>query len=72
MGSKMQKSCQAAAEFFKAANPADEFFLVQFNDRPELVVPFTTDTIRSRTRSYSRNREAAQLCWMPFTWPCTK
>jgi Ca-activated chloride channel family protein len=44
MGSKLQKSRQAAAEFFKTANPADEFFLVQFNDRPELNVPFTTDT----------------------------
>src|SRR5690348_12893751 len=44
MGQKLQKSRQAAAEFFKTANPADEFFLVQFNDRPELTVPFTTDT----------------------------
>jgi Ca-activated chloride channel homolog len=44
MGSKLQKSRQAAAEFFKTANPSDEFFLVQFNDRPELSVPFTTDT----------------------------
>ncbi|MGC2661290.1 MAG: VWA domain-containing protein [Bryobacteraceae bacterium] len=44
MGSKLQKSRQAAAEFFKTANPADEFFLVQFNDRPELTVPFTSDT----------------------------
>ncbi len=44
MGPKLQKSRQAAAEFFKTANPSDEFFLVQFNDRPELTVPFTTDT----------------------------
>lgn len=44
MGAKLQKSRQAAAEFFKTANPSDEFFLVQFNDRPELTVPFTTDT----------------------------
>src|SRR5271166_3888030 len=44
MGSKLQKSRQAAAQFFKTANPADEFFLVQFNDRPTLVVPFTSDT----------------------------
>jgi VWFA-related protein len=44
MGPKLQRSRQAAAEFFKTANPADEFFLVQFNDRPELSVPFTTDT----------------------------
>jgi VWFA-related protein len=44
MGPKLQKSREAAAEFFKTANPSDEFFLVQFNDRPELAVPFTTDT----------------------------
>jgi Ca-activated chloride channel homolog len=44
MGQKLQKSRQAAVEFFKTANPADEFFLVQFNDRPELSVPFTSDT----------------------------
>jgi Ca-activated chloride channel family protein len=44
MGSKLQKSRQAAAQFFKTANPQDEFFLIEFNDRPQLVVPFTTDT----------------------------
>jgi len=44
MGSKLQKSRQAATEFFKTANPSDEFFLVQFNDRPELTQAFTTDT----------------------------
>ncbi len=44
MGAKLQKSRQAAVQFFKTANPEDEFFLIEFNDRPELVVPFTTDT----------------------------
>src|SRR5205814_8280894 len=44
IGSKLQRSRQAAAESFKTANPADQFFLVQFNDRPELSVPFATDT----------------------------
>jgi VWFA-related protein len=44
MGPKLQKSRQAAVQFFKTANPEDEFFLIEFNDRPELVVPFTTDT----------------------------
>ncbi len=44
MGQKLQKSRQAATEFFKTANPSDEFFLVQFNDRPQLAVPFTADT----------------------------
>jgi VWFA-related protein len=50
MGAKLSKSRQATAQFFKTANPEDEFFLIQFNDRPELVVPFTpnVDEIQSR------------------------
>jgi len=61
MGPKLQKSRQAAAEFFKTANPSDEFFLVQFNDRPELTVPFTTDTDKIQstlTFTQSRGRTA--------------
>lgn len=41
MGPKLEKSRQAVAEFFKTANPEDEGFLVEFNDRPELVHGFT-------------------------------
>lgn len=61
MGPKLQKSRQAAAEFFKTSNPADEFFLVQFNDRPELAVPFTTDTAKIQsalTFTQSKGRTA--------------
>ena len=43
MDNKMGKSREAVAQFFKTANPEDEFFLVRFNDRPELVDDFTTD-----------------------------
>jgi Ca-activated chloride channel homolog len=43
MGNKLNKSRQAVGEFFKTANPEDEFFLVQFNDRPELIQDFTTN-----------------------------
>ena len=50
MGPKLQKSRQAAVQFFKTANPADEFFLVEFSDRPEMVVPFTTDTDEIQNR----------------------
>lgn len=50
MGAKLVKSRQAATQFFKAANPEDEFFLVQFNDRPELVVPFTHQTEEIQNR----------------------
>jgi Ca-activated chloride channel homolog len=41
MGTKLQKSRQAAAEFFKTSNPEDDYFLVEFNDQPKLVVPLT-------------------------------
>lgn len=50
MGAKLAKSRQAAAQFFKTANPEDEFFLIQFNDRPELVVPFTHQTEEIQNR----------------------
>jgi len=42
MGSKLERSRQAVAQFMRTANPEDEFFLVQFNDRPELSVPLTS------------------------------
>jgi Ca-activated chloride channel family protein len=50
MGSKLQKSRQAVAQFLKTSNPEDEFFLIQFNDRPEIVVPFTPNTEEVQNR----------------------
>jgi Ca-activated chloride channel family protein len=50
MGSKLSKSRQAAAQLFKTANPEDEFFLVQFNNRPELSVGFTSNTEEIQNR----------------------
>src|SRR5215467_14616022 len=44
MGSKLDKSRQAVAQFFKTANPEDEFFLVEFNDNPTLISGFTHNT----------------------------
>jgi VWFA-related protein len=41
MGDKLSKSRQAVAELMKTANPEDEFFLVEFSDRPDLSVGFT-------------------------------
>ena len=43
MRNKMAKASEAAAEFFKFANPEDEFFLVEFNGHARLNVPFTRD-----------------------------
>lgn len=44
MHNKMRKSSEAALTFFKTANPDDEFFLVEFNERAKLTVPFTPDS----------------------------
>lgn len=43
MKNKMRRSSEAAATFFRTANQQDEFFLIEFNDRPKLTVPFTND-----------------------------
>jgi Ca-activated chloride channel homolog len=43
MRNKIRKSSEAAAAFFKTANFDDEFFLIEFNERPKLAVPFTRD-----------------------------
>lgn len=41
MSDKIDKAKLAVIEFFKTANPDDEFFLIAFNDRPELISDFT-------------------------------
>ena len=42
MSNKIDKAREAVVEFFRTANPQDEFFMIAFNDRPELVSDFTT------------------------------
>ena len=46
MGDKIELLKNAASQFVKAANPADEYFIVQFQARPRIAVPFTTDADR--------------------------
>ena len=41
MANKIGKAREAAVQFFKTANPQDEFFLVSFNERAELTSAFT-------------------------------
>jgi Ca-activated chloride channel homolog len=41
MANKIGKAREAAIQFFKTANPQDEFFLVSFNERAELTSSFT-------------------------------
>ncbi len=42
MADKIDKSRQAVVEFFRTANPQDEFFLITFSDKPEVLVDFTS------------------------------
>jgi VWFA-related protein len=61
MGAKLRESRQAATEFFKNANPEDEFFLVEFNDQPKLVSPLGTAVEEIRNQlifSQSKGRTA--------------
>jgi Ca-activated chloride channel homolog len=44
MGRKMQVSAAAAEAFLKTTNPGDEFFLIEFAERPRLAVSFTSDS----------------------------
>ena len=50
MANKIGKAREAALQFFKTANPQDEFFLVSFNERAELTSAFTNsiEDIQSR------------------------
>jgi len=42
MSSKMERAKEAVIEFFKTANPQDEFFMITFSDEPEAVTDFTS------------------------------
>lgn len=50
MADKIEKSRLAAVQFFKTANPQDEFFLINFNDRAQLVSPFTASVEELQNR----------------------
>lgn len=42
MSNKLEKAREAVVEFFRTANPQDEFFTIAFSERPELLADFTT------------------------------
>ncbi|MGA9505677.1 MAG: VWA domain-containing protein, partial [Terriglobales bacterium] len=50
MSSKIERAREAVVEFFKTANPQDEFFMITFSDRPEEIADFTSsvDDIQGR------------------------
>jgi Ca-activated chloride channel homolog len=63
MANKVGKAKEAALQFFKTANPQDEFFLVSFNERAEVTSTFTSNTedLQSRILSASAKGRTALL-----------
>jgi Ca-activated chloride channel homolog len=43
MSDKINRARNSIIEFLHTANPQDEFFVIGFNDRPELIEDFTSD-----------------------------
>jgi Ca-activated chloride channel family protein len=43
MASKFVRARKALTEFLRTSNPQDEFFVVGFNDRPSIIVDYTSD-----------------------------
>jgi Ca-activated chloride channel family protein len=50
MKDKINTAREAAATFLKSGNPDDEYFLVGFANRPELMAGFTTDITRLQSK----------------------
>jgi Ca-activated chloride channel homolog len=63
MSNKIAKAREAAIQFFKTANPADEFFMVSFNERAELTSTFTNsvEDLQSRMLTTSPKGRTALL-----------
>ena len=50
MKDKIGTAREAAATFLKTGNPEDEYFLVTFANRPEVVADFTTDVTKLQSK----------------------
>ncbi|MBZ5513307.1 MAG: VWA domain-containing protein [Acidobacteriia bacterium] len=63
MGDKIQKSKEAALQFFRTSNPQDEFMLVSFSDSPDLVSSFTSkfENIQDRLLTVKSSGRTALL-----------
>jgi Ca-activated chloride channel homolog len=63
MANKVIRARDSILQFMKTSNPQDEFFVVGFNDRPELIDDFTssTDDIEARLATVKAGRRTALL-----------
>jgi Ca-activated chloride channel homolog len=63
MTSKLIRAREAILQFIKTANPEDEFFVIGFNDRPELIEDFTSsvEDIQARLATVRSGHRTALL-----------
>jgi Ca-activated chloride channel family protein len=63
MTSKLIRARESILEFIKTANPQDEFFVIGFNDRPELIEDFTSsvEDIQARLATVRSGHRTALL-----------
>lgn len=63
MTSKLIRAREAIVQFVKTANPEDEFFVIGFNDRPELIEDFTSsvEDIQARLATVRSGHRTALL-----------
>jgi Ca-activated chloride channel family protein len=63
MTSKLVRAREAILQFIKTANPQDEFYVIGFNDRPELIEDFTgsVEDIQARLATVHAGHRTALL-----------
>ena len=63
MTSKLVRARESILQFVKTANPQDEFFVIGFNDRPELIEDFTNsvEDIQARLATVRSGHRTALL-----------
>lgn len=63
MNSKLIRAKESILQFIKTANPQDEFFVIGFNDRPELIEDFTgsVEDIQARLATVRSGHRTALL-----------
>ena len=63
MSSKLIRARDSIIQFMKTANPQDEFFVIGFNDRPELIEDFTSsiEDIEARLQTVRSGHRTALL-----------
>jgi Ca-activated chloride channel family protein len=63
MTSKLIRARESILQFIKTANPLDEFFVIGFNDRPELIEDFTNsvEDIQARLATVRSGHRTALL-----------